>query len=200
LNTQSMLLMHSSPEDADLLRQKWAAEQNRIFDPTQEFKKVSAPMTTATSTNYLDKLVSKRIEAIKTERERIADEAAKARNRAIELAEQELERKFADFIRREIGTVSDGALHFQYSGESYSVALTGGAYVLSGATIRDTKIEGPSGNIEENLVNTSANLKLSDRASQPVAPVVTPEQIELDRLRGVSKRYVSALDELKKVF
>jgi hypothetical protein len=163
-------------------------------------KKAEAPkVSTTTSTNFLDKLVSKRIEAIKTERESVAAEAARTRNRAIELAEQELEKKFAEFIRREIATVSDGALHFQYSGDSYSVALTGGAFVLSGATIRDTKIEGPSGNVEENLVNTLANLKLSDKSSQPVAPVVSPEQIELSRLRDVTKRYVGTLDELKTV-
>ncbi len=192
MNVQSMILANSTPAEADALRAKWAAEQNQSAEPRKE----SIPVSTATS-NYLDKLVSKRIETIKAERESVAAEAAKTRNRAIELAEQELEKKFADLIRREIATVSDGALHFQSGGESYSVALTGGAYVLSCATIRDTKIEGPSGSPEENLINTLATLKLSDKASQPVTPVVTAEQIELSRLRDVTKRYVGVLDELK---
>jgi hypothetical protein len=209
MNVQSMILANSTPEEAEILRKKWSAEAHQHTErcfiegygcgdsiaPTKESK----PVSIATSTSYLDKLVSKRIQAIQDERDNIAVEAAKARQRAMESAERELEKKFADFIRREIATVSDGALHFQQGGESYSVALTGGVFVLSGSTIRDTKIEGPSGSPEENLVNTLANLKLSDKLSQHVAPVVSPEQIELSRLRDVTKRYVGTLDELKRI-
>jgi hypothetical protein len=191
MNVQSLLLMHSTPAEADALRAKWAAEQQ-----SAQPRKESIPVNTATS-NFLSELVAEQIDLndiAARSAKAIADDAERLR---IKSRETDLKRHFSKLLEKGEASVIKGEMYFEYAGSRYIVVLKDGSFHLQiGATVLATFNH--DGDAVQTLAKVLSKLKATD-CNAVEAPQVSPEQIELSRLRDVVKRYVGVLDELKTV-
>jgi hypothetical protein len=179
----------ANSDNASELRARW---QNDSAQPRKE----STPVNTATS-NFLSELVSEQIEINDSVTRKAKSEADDAERVRIKSRETDLKRHFAKLIEKGEASVIKGEMYFDYAGSRYIVVLKDGSFRLHiGATVLATFNH--DGDAVQTLAKVLSKLKAPD-SNAVEAPQVSPEQVELSRLRDVTKRYVGVLDELKTV-
>ncbi len=175
-----MILREASEEEAQRLREKWAAETKLNVGP-------EGVEDTKLKTNFFDEMISEEADSALAASLRASQEAAITRSRVLKSAERELAKHFAKLIEKDIAIVRDGALVL----DKYSVSMSDGNFELSVNGQPVTKFSA-NGDAIRSLAKEIAKNPQPKPAVEPIT-AISVEQ----RLRGVIKGYIAAYEELK---
>jgi hypothetical protein len=114
------MLMHSDENEAERLRQKWAAERNIIL------KVEETKMQIVIEGKWLEERVSAKVRQMERQREEANRTALLAQTDAEERNEEGLRKQLGEFVKDANVWFSGGRAHFKFKGIEYAAYLEQG--------------------------------------------------------------------------